>query len=128
MVRNSDVQESRNSGKQRCVLLALSPQTFHKSGMAASVHSFTSTCCMAIAIYLPVLFNASWLDTSKIPYSNLGAANCSLCPRNYSRAFTAWFTWMSVSEGVCCNFWVQINGRKFQPQESRIDLQGRQSP
>ena len=40
IVRNSDVQESRNSGKQQCVLLALSPQTFHKSGMAASVHSF----------------------------------------------------------------------------------------
>jgi len=55
---------------------------------------------MAIAIYLPVWFNTSWLDTSKIPYSNLGAANSSSCPRNYSRAFTAWFTWMSVSEGV----------------------------
>jgi len=78
-----------------------------------------------LAIYLPVWKN---LHTGKIPYSNLGAANSSSCPRNYSRAFTAWFTWMSVSEGVCCNFWVQINGRKFQPQESRIDLQGRQSP
>jgi len=30
-----------NSGKQWCVLLALSPQTFHKSGMATSVHSFS---------------------------------------------------------------------------------------
>jgi len=62
-----------------------------------------------IAIYLPVWLNASWLDTSKIPYSNLGAANSSLCPRNYSRAFTAWFTWMSVSEGVCCKFWVHAD-------------------
>ena len=41
-VRNLDVQESRNSGTQQCVLLALSLQTFHISGMAVSVCSLST--------------------------------------------------------------------------------------